>query len=185
MVVELRTGTVWEVPEIYWKSIPGFWANHRKLTGLHCRRAGEWDQITVSRGPECMTACTWGERAAKLAQIGGRPARQAPPHQGRNSVRDALWEWKPAQHIPNIVGYVVKHPEPASKSSRSSVDPPQLLHPNPRKLYLKQHDSLTQYHLAIVNIAVFNTTQFYLKQYHNHIHHCFPSKSPKEMHTEP
>jgi len=57
--------------------------NHRKWTGLHCRRVGEWDhQITVSRGPECTTACTWGERAAELSQIGGRPARQAPPHQG-------------------------------------------------------------------------------------------------------
>src|SRR6218665_3503015 len=66
-------------------------------------------------------------------QIGGRPARQAPPHQGRNPVRDALWKRKPVQHIPHIVGYVVKLPEPAYKSSRSPVDPPQLLHPNPRE----------------------------------------------------
>ena len=35
------------------------------------------------------------ERAAELALIGGRPARQAPPHQGRDPARDALWEWKP------------------------------------------------------------------------------------------
>jgi len=62
-----------------------------------------------------------------------RPARQAPPHQWRNPVRDALWEWKPMQHIPHIVGYVVKLPEPANKSSRRPVDPPQLLHPNPRE----------------------------------------------------
>src|SRR6218665_445436 len=48
------------------------------------------------------------------------------------SVRDALWEWKPVQHIPHRVGYVVKLPEPANKSSRSPLDPPQLLHPNPR-----------------------------------------------------
>ena len=36
------------------------------------------------------------------------------------------------QHIPYIVGYVIKLPEPANKSSRSPVDPPRLLHPNPR-----------------------------------------------------
>ena len=35
------------------------------------------------------------------------------------------------QHIPHIVRYVVKLPEPANKSSRSPVGPPQLLHPNP------------------------------------------------------
>src|SRR6218665_4063597 len=34
---------------------------------------------------------------------------------------------------PHILGYVVKLPEPINKSSRSPVDPPQLLHPNPRK----------------------------------------------------
>ena len=32
----------------------------------------------------------------------------------------------------NVI-YVVKLPEPANKSSRSPVDPPQLLHPNPRE----------------------------------------------------
>ena len=37
------------------------------------------------------------------------------------------------QYIPHILGYVVKLPEPANKSSRSPVDPPQLLHPNPRE----------------------------------------------------
>ena len=37
------------------------------------------------------------------------------------------------QHIPHIVEYVVKLPEPANKSSRSPVDPPQLLHPNSRE----------------------------------------------------
>ena len=29
-VVELRTCTGWEVPQIHWKSIPGCWTNHRK-----------------------------------------------------------------------------------------------------------------------------------------------------------
>src|SRR6218665_3185155 len=33
--------------------------------------------------------------------------------------------------IPHILGYVVKLPEPANKSSRRPVDLPQLLHPNP------------------------------------------------------
>src|SRR6218665_1637044 len=65
--------------------------------------------------------------------MGGRPALQAPPHQGRDPVKDALWEWKPVQHIPHIVGYVVKLPGPANKSSRSPMDPPQLLHLNPRE----------------------------------------------------
>jgi len=55
--MELRTDTVWEVPLIYWRSIPGCWANHRKRTGLHCRRAGEWDhQITADRGLQYTTA---------------------------------------------------------------------------------------------------------------------------------
>jgi|SRR6218665_593129 len=48
-VVELRTGTIREMP--YWKSIPGCWTNHRKRTCLHCRRAGDWDhQITLDKG---------------------------------------------------------------------------------------------------------------------------------------
>src|SRR6218665_2545680 len=68
-----------------------------------------------------------------LAQIGGSPARQAPPHQGRDPVRDALWEWKPVQYIPHILRYVVTLPEPTNKSSRSPVDPLSILHPNPRK----------------------------------------------------
>src|SRR6218665_3047512 len=34
---------------------------------------------------------------AELAQIGGRPARQAPPYQGRDPVKDALCEWKIVQ----------------------------------------------------------------------------------------
>src|SRR6218665_1940846 len=77
-MVELRTGTIWEVPKIYWKSIPGCWTNHRKRTFLHCRREGEWvHQITLDRRPQCTTACTRRERAAELAQIGGRPARQS------------------------------------------------------------------------------------------------------------
>ena len=43
----------------------------RKRTGLHCRRADKLDQrmdhqITVNRGPQCMTACTRRERAAKI-----------------------------------------------------------------------------------------------------------------------
>ena len=81
-VVELRTGTVWEVPYIYWKAIPGYWTNHIKRTGRHSRRAGEWDhQITVNRGRQCSTACTRREREAETSQIGGRPARQALPHQ--------------------------------------------------------------------------------------------------------
>ena len=42
-MVDLRTGTVWEVPWIHWKPIPGYWTIHRKWTGLYCRRAGEWD----------------------------------------------------------------------------------------------------------------------------------------------
>ena len=30
------------------QAIPGYWTNHRKRTGLHCRRACEWDhQINV------------------------------------------------------------------------------------------------------------------------------------------
>ena len=62
----------------------------RRRTGLHWSRVSKWDnQITVDRGPQCMMACTRRERAAELAQI-GRPARQAPPHQGCDSVRDAL-----------------------------------------------------------------------------------------------
>ena len=66
-VVELRTGTVWE---IHWKSISGCWINHRKRAGLHCCRAGEWDhQITVDRGRLCTTACVRRERAADLAQL--------------------------------------------------------------------------------------------------------------------
>jgi len=69
MVVELSTGTIWEVPKIYWKSIPGCWTNHRNGMGLHCRRVGEWDyQITADRGPQCTTACTRRERAAELVQ---------------------------------------------------------------------------------------------------------------------
>src|SRR6218665_3801515 len=105
-----------------------------KRSLLHCRRAGEWDpQITLDRGPQCTTACTRRERATELAQIGGRPARQTPPHQGRDPVKDALWEWKPVQHIRHILRYVVKLLEPINKSRRSPVDPPQLLHPNPQK----------------------------------------------------
>src|SRR6218665_2537219 len=61
--------------------------------------------------------------------MGRRPARQAPPHQGRDPVRDAPWAWKPVQYIPHILGYVVKLSEPNNKSNRSLVDPPQLLHP--------------------------------------------------------
>ena len=37
-MVELRTGPVWEVPYINWNAIPGCWTNHRKRTGVHCRR---------------------------------------------------------------------------------------------------------------------------------------------------
>src|SRR6218665_1728856 len=44
-----------------------------------------------------------------------------------------MWEWKPMQYIPHILGYVVKLLEPANKSCRSPVNPPQLLHPNPRE----------------------------------------------------
>src|SRR6218665_1852187 len=70
-----------------WKSIPSCWTNYRKRKGLHCCRAGEWDhQITVDRGSQCMTACTRRERAAEIAQIGERPARHAPPHQGHDPV---------------------------------------------------------------------------------------------------
>src|SRR6218665_3229519 len=58
-------------------------------------------------------------RHAELAQIGGRPARQAPPHQGRDPVRDVLWEWKPVQYSPHILGYVVKLPEPTPPINRS------------------------------------------------------------------
>jgi len=29
------------------RCLPGCWINHRTGTGLHCRRVGKWDQITV------------------------------------------------------------------------------------------------------------------------------------------
>ena len=90
-VVELSTSTIWEVPYSYFKSILD-----RKGTCLHCRRAGECGhQITEDRGPPCTTTCTRRERAAELAQIGGRSDRQAPLHQGRDPVCDDLWRWKP------------------------------------------------------------------------------------------
>src|SRR6218665_1424160 len=54
-VVKLRTGTVWEVPYLNWKAIPGCWTNHRKRTGLHCHRAGEWDHQILVCDPACMT----------------------------------------------------------------------------------------------------------------------------------
>src|SRR6218665_3519 len=50
----------------------------------------------------------------------------------RSCKRCALGMEASATHPAYIVGYVVKLPEPANKSSRSPVDPPQLLHPNPR-----------------------------------------------------
>ena len=73
--MKLRTGIVWEVPSIFWKSAPGCWINYRKRTALHCRRAGKLDQqFDVGRRPQCTTACTRRERTAKLAQIEDRPA---------------------------------------------------------------------------------------------------------------
>jgi len=124
-VVELRIGTVWEVPYKYLLEVHSRLLDQpQKRTGLHCRKAGEWDhQIAMDRELQCTTACTRRE----LVQIGGRPARQAPPHQGCDSVWDVLCEWKPMQYIPQILGYVVKLFEPANKSCRSPVDPPQLL----------------------------------------------------------
>src|SRR6218665_1064096 len=97
-----------------------------KRTCLDCRRADEWDvQIILDRGPQCTTACTRRERAAELAPIRGRPARQAPPHQGRDPVRDALWEWKPVQYIPHILGYVANFLKPPiSRASASPSEPP-------------------------------------------------------------
>src|SRR6218665_488887 len=79
--------------------------NHIKRTALHCHRAGEWDhQIAVGRGPQFTTACTIRERAAQLAQIGA-PSQTgtATPLQGRDPVRDALWEWKPVQYYLHIL----------------------------------------------------------------------------------
>src|SRR6218665_2370076 len=58
------------------------------MNGSALSAADKWDhQITMERGPQCTTACTRRKREAKLAQIGGRPARQAPPHQGRTRSR--------------------------------------------------------------------------------------------------
>ena len=82
---------------LFWKCLRSIGVHSRlldqphKRTGLHYRRAGEWDyQITLDRGPQCTTACTRRQRAAELAQIEGRPARQARPHQGRDPVRCAV-----------------------------------------------------------------------------------------------
>ncbi len=49
----------------------------------------------MDRGPQSAQ----GE-GGNLTQIGGRQAREAPPHQGRDPVLDALWEWRP------VVGFV-------------------------------------------------------------------------------
>src|SRR6218665_81804 len=90
-------------------------------TSYREQRTGVYDGLQIRRE---------GSRA--------RADRRAPSQtttytQGRDPVRDALWKRKPVQYIPHILGYVVKLPEPANKSSRSLVDPPQLLHPNPRE----------------------------------------------------
>ena len=84
--------------------------------GLHCRRAGKWDhQILLPWAEDhSVRRPAQEDRTAELAQMGGRPAKQAPPHRGRDPLWDTctLWEWKPMQYIPHILGYVVKFLEP-------------------------------------------------------------------------
>lgn len=43
-----------------------------------------------------------------------------------------MWEWKLVQCLQHILGYAVGLDKPANELSRSSVDPPKPLHPDPR-----------------------------------------------------
>jgi len=78
-LVKLRAGSILEVPQLWEKLVPGCWTNHRQGTVLHCRRAIEWDhQIAVERGYSRVRQLAM--RATMLTQIGGRAAREGPPH---------------------------------------------------------------------------------------------------------
>src|SRR6218665_1547600 len=78
-MVELRTGAVWEVLYINWKAIPGCWTKHRKGTGLHCSRAGEWDhQITVNRGSQCVYDGLHKKRECGIALTDRRTSTATP-----------------------------------------------------------------------------------------------------------
>src|SRR6218665_4183906 len=84
------------------------WINHRKRTGLHCSKAGKWDnQITVDRGQQRTTACT----VHKKREGGRARADRRAPSQiiiATPETRScALWELKPVQYIPHNLSPIV------------------------------------------------------------------------------
>jgi len=74
-LVKLRTGMVWELAYSQRKSIQGWRANDRGAA-LHCFSAGERDQqVAVNGRAQGTASCARRDRAAKLTQVAGCPAR--------------------------------------------------------------------------------------------------------------